>query len=171
MDKETADKTRGMIRRATIKNIKDDGQVQTCSVEVADGVWRDDVEIHQPYGFASHVPPDGALAVVLSAGGDEGDLIVLPISNPSSRLGRLGEGDVGQYNRHGDRIVLTDAGDIEVASGRSINIKVGGVSFSITADGIDATGGYFRHNGKNIGSTHTNGGVVHGAESTEIPNN
>ncbi len=61
MDKETADKIRGMVRRVPLKNIRDTGEMQTASVEVADGIWRDDVEIMQPYGFASHVPEDGAL--------------------------------------------------------------------------------------------------------------
>ncbi|MGN6777565.1 phage baseplate assembly protein V [Rhizobium sp.] len=171
MDKETADKTRGMIRRATIKNLKDDGQTQTVSVEVADGVWRDDVEVLQPYGSASHPPADGALALVLAVGGDEGDLVVLPIANPSKRLGKLGEGDTGLHNQHGDRIVLTDGGDIEVAAGGSLNVKIGGVTLRVSADGVDIEGGRVTHNGKNIGDTHTHGGVDHGNDSTDVPNN
>ncbi len=169
MDKETADKTRGMIRRATIKNIKDDGQVQTCSVEVADGVWRDDVEIHQPYGSASHVPSDGALAIVLAVGGDEGDLVVMPLANPSKRLGKLNEGDVGQYNQHGDHIVLTDSGDIEVAAGGSLNVKIGGVTFRVSAEGVDIEGGRVTHNGKDIGFTHEHTNVTPGPSLTGPP--
>ncbi|QHW25640.1 phage baseplate assembly protein [Rhizobium leguminosarum bv. viciae 248] len=171
MDNETAGKMRGMIRRATLKNIKDDGQTQTASVEVAEGVWRDDVEILQPYGFASHVPGDGALAVVLAVGSDEGDLVVLPVANPSKRLGKLGEGDVGLYGQHGDRMTISDGGTIELQAGESVSVKIGGVTFVVSAEGVDITGGHVKHNGKNIGSTHKHGGVVAGGDDTDVPSN
>lgn len=122
MDKETADKVRGMVRRATIKNVKDDGETQRCSVEVADGVWRDDVEIVQPFGFSAHVPEDGALGLVLCVGADEGDMVVLPIANPSKRMGGLQSGEVAIYNGHGDKLVMKKGGALEVASGASVTI-------------------------------------------------
>ncbi|ANM05222.1 Mu-like prophage baseplate assembly related protein [Rhizobium phaseoli] len=171
MDNETAGKMRGMIRRATLKNIKDDGQTQTASVEVAEGVWRDDVEILQPYGFASHVPEDGALAIVLAVGSDEGDLVVLPVSNPSKRLGKLDEGEIGAYNQHGDRFTISKDGTIEAQAGTSVRVKVGGVTFVVSADGVDITGGHVKHNGKNIGATHVHGGVVVGGDDTDVPSN
>lgn len=171
MDSETAGKMRGMIRRATLKNIKDDGQTQTASVEIAEGVWRDDVEILQPYGFASHVPVDGALGVVLAVGADEGDIVVLPVSNPSKRLGKLSEGEVGAYNQHGDRITISEDGTIELQAGAAVRVKIGGVTFVVSADGVDITGGHVKHNGKNIGDTHIHGGVVHGSETTNGPAN
>lgn len=171
MDDETAGKMRGMIRRATLKNIKDDGQTQTASVEVAEGVWRDDVEILQPYGFASHVPEDGALGVVLAVGADEADIVVLPVANPSKRLGNLSEGDVGTYNRHGDKFVIGDDGTIELQAGVSHRVKIGGVSMKITDAGVDFEGGYVRHNGKNIGATHVHGGVIEGDDDTDVPSN
>ena len=123
MDKETADKQRGMIRRCTIRNVRDDGETQRCSVEVAAGIWRDDVEVMQPYGFASSVPEDGALAIVLAVGGDEGDLVVLPVGNPSKRMGGMQPGDVGLYNAHGDKMVMKAGGAVEMASGASISLK------------------------------------------------
>ncbi|MBB2715638.1 hypothetical protein EFR00_24885 [Rhizobium sophoriradicis] len=169
MDNETAGKMRGMIRRATLKNIKDNGQTQTASVEVADGVWRDDVEILQPYGFASHVPEDGALAVVLAVGSDEGDLVVLPVANPSKRLGKLSEGDVGLYGQHGDRVTISDGGTIELQAGESISVKVGGVTFVVSADGVDITGGHVKHNGKDIGDTHRHKDVVPGGGNSGVP--
>lgn len=171
MNRETASKMRGIVRRATLKNIKDDGQTQTASIEVADGVWRDDVEILQPYGFASHVPEDGALAVVLAVGSDEGDLVVLPIANPSKRLGKLNEGDVGLYGQYGDRVTISDDGTIELQAGDSVSVKIGGVTFVVSADGVDITGGHVKHNGKNIGDTHIHGGVVEGNDDTEAPSN
>ncbi|MGZ2500438.1 hypothetical protein EHI47_14300 [Rhizobium leguminosarum] len=171
MDNETASKVRGIVRRATLKNIKDDGQTQTASVEVAEGVWRDDVEILQPYGFASHTPRDGALAVVLAVGSDESDLVVLPVANPSKRLGKLGEGDVGLYGQHGDRVTISDGGTIELQAGESVSVKIGGVTFVVSAEGVDITGGHVKHNGKNIGDTHFHGGVIHGDDDTDVPSN
>lgn len=171
MDKETADKLRGIIRRGTLKNIKDDGQTQTASVEVAEDVWRDDVEIHQIYGLSTHAPEDGALAIVIAIGGDEGDLVVLPIANPSKRLGNLSEGDVASYNRHGDKFVIGDDGTIEAKAGASFSVKVGGVTFAVSPEGVDITGGHVKHNGKNIGDTHIHGGVVEGGDDTDAPSN
>ena len=169
MEKDVADKVRGMVRRATIKNLKDDGETQTASVEVADGVWRDDIEIMQPYGMAGHPPEDGALVLLLAVGGDEGDLVAMPASNPSKRMGKLSPGDAGIYNESGDRIILTKAGVIEVAAGVSVHVVVGGTSFTVSAAGVDFTGGYVRHNGKDIGDTHKHGGVLHGGEQTDVP--
>jgi phage baseplate assembly protein V len=169
MDKETADKVRGLVRRATLKNIKDDGQTQTASVEVSEGVWRHDVEILQPYGFASHVPEDGALAIVLAVGADQGDIVVLPVSNPSKRLGKLSEGEAGLYNQHGDRMTISEDGTIELQAGAAVKVKIGGVIFNVSADGVDITGGHVKHNGKNIGDTHIHGGVVVGSQKTTEP--
>ena len=123
MDRETAGKMRGMIRRANLKNFSDEGEMQTCSVEVADGVWLDEVEVLQPYGFAAHVPEDGALGIVLAVEGDHGNLVVLPVANPSKRMGNLKPGEVGVYNEHGDKAVLTSGGDLAVKTGANVTVK------------------------------------------------
>lgn len=170
MDKETADKMRGMVRRAVAKNVRDDGQMQTASIEVADGVWRDNVEIIHPYGITSSSPEDGALALVASVGGDEGDPVILAIGNPSKRLGKLNPGDAGIYNEHGDKIVVTSAGSIEIMSGGSMRARIAGATLLMTADGFTVSvgdvsmtlsgaglavnGGRVTHNGNNIGHSH-----------------
>lgn len=122
-ERDLTNKLRGMVRRVTLKNVRDDGEMQTASVEVADGIWRDDIEVMQPYGFASHVPTDGALALVLAVGGDEGDLVVMPIGNPSRRMGGLKSGEVGLYNEHGDRAVMTAGGELQIKTGASVTIQ------------------------------------------------
>ncbi len=169
MDKETADKMRGMVRRATLRNIRDDGQTQRTSVEIAEGIWRDDVEILQSYGVATHAPEDGALALVVAVGADEGDLVVLPVSNPSRRLGGLKSGEVGIYNEHGDKAVIGAGGDINITSAASVNVTVGGVTFRVSADGVEITGGRVTHNGKDIGDTHKHTGVTPGGGLTGVP--
>ncbi|MGC4411268.1 hypothetical protein D4A92_09410 [Rhizobium rosettiformans] len=154
MTKEIIDKIRGMARRVTVKDIKDDGETQTASIEVADGVWRTDVEVLQQYGISSSAPEDGALGIALALGGDEGDIVLLPIANPSSRMGGLGKGDVGFYTKGGDRVVGRASGGIEIVAASSISLKVGDVSFMVTPDGVAIVGGTFTHDGKNIGKDH-----------------
>jgi phage baseplate assembly protein V len=139
MDEETAGKLRGMVRLSTLKNVKDDGQMQTASIEVADGIWRDDVEIHHPYGFAAYVPADGALGIVLAIGGDEGNLAILPVGNPSKRMGKLSEGDAGMYNQHGDKFIMTNGGVVNFEVGAEINIKAPG-NVNITCKVLAVTG-------------------------------
>ncbi|WP_417423624.1 phage baseplate assembly protein domain-containing protein [Hoeflea sp.] len=169
MEKDVADKVRGMVRRATIRNVKDDGQTQTASVEVADGVWRDDIEIMHPYGMAANPPEDGALVLLLAVAGDEGDLVALPAGNPSRRMGKLNPGDSGLYNEAGDKVIVRRDGVIEIAAGASVQVVVGGVSFTVSPAGVDIEGGYVRHNGKDIGDTHKHGGVTPGGALTDVP--
>lgn len=153
-NRETLSKIRGLVRRVAIKNIRDDGQTQTASIEVADGIWRDNVEVAQQYGVTSSAPEDGGLAIAIAVGGDEGDMIVLPISNPSSRMSGLGPGDAALYNQFGDKIIVRAGGGIEVTAANSVTLKVGGVSLTISAGGVAIEGGTFTHDGKNIGKDH-----------------
>lgn len=151
---EIVNKMRGLVRRITVRDIKDDGQMQTASAEVAEGVWRHDLEIMHPYGFLSVPDDDGAVGVALAIGGDEGDMVILPLANPSQRMGGLGKGDVGLSNKFGDRVIIRAEGGIEVQAAKSITQKVGGVTMTQSADGIAIEGGRLTHNGVNIGSDH-----------------
>lgn len=151
---EIVNKMRGLIRRVTVKDIKDDGQMQTASAEVAEGVWREDLEVMQPYGLISVPDDDGAVGVALAIGGDEGDMVLLPLGNPSQRMGGLSKGDVGLANKFGDRLIVKASGGIEVQAATSVTLKVGGVTLTISDGGIAAEGGRFTHNGVNIGSDH-----------------
>lgn len=151
---EIVNKMRGLIRRVTVRDIKDDGQMQTASAEVAEGVWRDDLEVMLPYGLVSVPDDDGAVGVALAIGGDEGDMVILPLANPSQRMGGLSKGDVGLANKFGDRIIAKASGGIEVQAASSVALKVGGVTVTISADGVAIEGGVFTHNGVNIGSDH-----------------
>lgn len=169
MSKEVWDKIRGMARRVTVKDIKDDGETQTASIEVADGVWRSDVEILQQYGISSSAPEDGAVAIALALGGDEGDIVLLPVANPSSRMGGLGPGDVGVYNKFGDRVIVRADGRIEMKAAASFTCEIGGVTLSVGPDGVDITGGYLKVNGVRVDDTHTHGGIVRGGALTDPP--
>lgn len=151
-EKDVMDIVRGMIRRMTLKNVKDDGQTQTASIEVAEGIWRDDIEVMQPYGFASHVPEDGALALALALGGDQGDITLIPVGNPSKRMGKLAKGEVGFYNENNDKAVMTAGGNLLIKTGARVTIEtdagvfVTGAVVSVDGD-IECTGDISDKNG------------------------
>ncbi|MDZ7926149.1 MAG: phage baseplate assembly protein [Agrobacterium sp.] len=166
---EIVNKMRGLIRRVTVKDIKDNGQMQTASAEVAEGVWREDLEIMHPYGFLSVPDDDGAVGVALAIGGDEGDMVILPLANPSQRMGGLGKGDVGLSNKFGDRIIIRAGGGIEVQAASSITFTVGGVTMTIDATGLNVNGGSIKHDGVVIDKTHKHTGVVPGGGITNVP--
>ncbi|MBB4956230.1 phage gp45-like [Agrobacterium vitis] len=167
--KEIYGKLRGMVRRVTVKNIKDDGQMQTASAEVADGIYRDELEIMLPYGVLSVPDDDGAVGIALAIGGDEGDMVLLPLGNPSQRMGGLNKGDVGLANKFGDRVICRANGKIEVQASNELESKVGGCIFRQTAAGVDIVGGYLKVNGVRVDDTHTHGGIVRGGSQTDPP--
>lgn len=169
MSKEIFDLVRGMVRRVTLKNVKDTGATQTASIEIADGIWRHDVEVHQSYGFVASPPEDGAVALAFALGGDQGDMVLLPAANPSVRTGNLPAGAAGVVNAGGEKVLLMPDGRILAVSATSIEAKVGGVTLKVTAAGVDITGGYIRHDGVNIGKTHHHSGVLTGSNETGNP--
>ncbi len=68
----------------------------------------------QPYGLATSAPEDGALAVAVAIGGNEDDIVLLPVGNPSARMGGLKPGEAALYNQHGDGILVGADGTISV---------------------------------------------------------
>ena len=169
MEKDTADKVRGMVRRVVLKNVNDDGETQTASVEVAPGVWRDKVEIMQPYGLATSVPEDGAMAIALAVGSNQDDLVLMPVSNPSARMGGLKAGEAALYNKHGDGILIGADGIISIKAGSATEIEVGGVKVTISAGGVDIEGGTITHDGVVIDKTHVHIDVSPGSSTSGPP--
>ncbi|RRY02960.1 phage baseplate assembly protein domain-containing protein [Brucella anthropi] len=169
MDHETASKVRGIVRRVVLKNISDDGETQTASAEVAPGIWRDKVEIMQPYGLATSAPEDGALALAVAIGGNEDDIVILPVGNPSARMGGLKAGEAALYNQHGDGILVGADGTVSIQAGASIVLKVGGVTVTVSSGGVDIEGGTITHDGVVIDKTHIHIGVVPGSGTSGPP--
>lgn len=69
---------------------------------------------------------------------------------------------------------ITLEGAVTITQNLSVNGAGGGASsmngnFALTGT-LDVTGGAFTHNGKNVGATHTHGGVVAGGSNTAVPN-
>lgn len=126
---------RGIVARAVVRSTNDGGETQVASVTTHRHVDRTDVEIAQPFGVASRAPGGGSI-VVLAVGGDQGDLVGLPVAAPGSRLGNLAEGETAIYNAKGDRVHLKADGTIETISRLRVKTKVRDVTVEVTQDRI-----------------------------------
>jgi phage baseplate assembly protein V len=188
---ETEGRTRGTVRRFKPRTISDDGETQRASGMVMHGEHRADVEVLQPFGMGS-VPPPGSLMVVLAVGGDQGDLVGLPVATPGKRMGKMKPGESALYGHGGQRMHMQEDGSIDIQSGVKVTLKApildadiagtrltldasgativkGGVTVKVTADGVAITGGTVTHDGKDIGKTHKHTGVTPGGALTGVP--
>ena len=94
---------RGLMARGLVIGVNDAGASQTVNVSTHAGITRQLVPVLQPYGFASH-PPAGAMTLVLAIGGDQGDMVALPLAAPDHRFGGLAPGEVAFYDAAGSRV-------------------------------------------------------------------
>lgn len=123
-----------LIERATVGSVSaGDGSVPTATV---DGV---DVQIHEPYGFASAAPGE---TIVLSPNGDDDDRVGLPVSSVSGRPA-VASLDAVIWTTAGHQIYLANDGALTVTSkdGATIVMPASGkvqISAAALAD-IDLT--------------------------------
>lgn len=122
-DRETAHAYRGIVARAAVRSTNDKGGSQTATVEVHRHVERTDVEVLGVAGISTR-PPAGGEAIVLAVGGDQGDLVALPLQAPGNRMGGLEEGEVALHNLKGDRVHVKKDGSIESLSRKRVKHKV-----------------------------------------------
>jgi phage baseplate assembly protein V len=188
---ESEGRLRGLVRRMKPQTMSDDGETQRASGFVMHGEHRADVEVLQPFGMGS-VPPAGSVMVVLAVGGDQGDLVGLPVATPGKRMGKMKPGESALYGHGGQRMHCREDGSIDIQSGVKVTLKapifdvdaggtlmtldasgvkieVGGVTVKVTADGVAITGGTVTHDGKDIGKTHKHTGVTPGGALTGVP--
>lgn len=128
-------------------------------------------EIHriEPHGFASQ-PVKGAKALLIAPNDEDDQAYVLGGEHPSHRPSGIPNGGAALYDAQGNiiKVVMGDGIVVDVA-GSAFTITKGGVSLKISADGFDFTGGTVKHNGKNIGDTHTHSDVEHGSDQSGAP--
>lgn len=126
-DRETHNIIRGAVTVGVVKAIKDDGETQVGTIEWADGIERADAEIMQPFGMGSVPDENGAIALALAVGGDQGHVVILPIGNPSGRVGGLAPGEAVVYSRGGGSMMhLKNDGSIAVDAAAGITMTAGG---------------------------------------------
>ena len=130
---------RGGIARGAVASTADDGQAQTVDVETHEGVLRAGVEVMQVFGLASRPPAgDGAMALLLAIGGDQGDMVALPLGCPSVRFGKLANGDSVLYDAAGQRVHLRDGVIVEIVAVTKLRLVAPTVE--IVADAVTITG-------------------------------
>lgn len=134
-DSETAHAYRGIVARAAVRSTNDKGGSQTATVEVHRHVERSDVEVLGVSGVSTR-PPAGGEAIVLAVGGDQGDLVALPLQAPGNRMGGLEEGEVAVHNLKGDRTLYKKDGSIETTSRKRVKSKVKDATDEVLEDRI-----------------------------------
>ena len=162
---ELEGRLRGLVRRAKPRGISDAGAAQTASVTVLNSEARSGVEILQPYGMGS-VPPPGSVMVVLAVGGDQGDLVGLPVAAPSARMGGLKPGESVLYGSSGQRVLCRAVGSVEVLSaskvylsGETTEIESSG-AVSVKAPAVRVEGKIWLMGDVHVAGSMTVGGTV-----------
>ena len=75
---------------------------------------------------------------------------------------------------HADEVQLRSEdgqSSISLRPGGAITIKNQDVTLALSSGGLDITGGYVKHNGRNIGHDHVHGEVRRGGANTGVPTN
>lgn len=110
----------------------------------------------------AHIPPSvGQQMTMMAPGGDWRQAVAMGMSASNANPSPSGAGNQNVITFGSATITLTGSG---------LTIAVGGVTMEISGGGVAITGGTVTHNGKNIGSDHTHGGVIPGGASTAGPN-
>jgi len=139
-DFHTAMALRGLVVRAEVRGTGDAGEMQTVEAETHDGILRSGIEVLQPFGVASRPPAAGAIAVLLAVGGDQGDMVALPLACPSARYGDLAAGETVVHDAAGNRLHFRAGGLVEIAASTSLKVTVGGTELLVNASGVTITG-------------------------------
>ena len=153
MDSNQVMQMRGMAVRGVVLAVRDDGQAQTVDVQTHDGFIRSGIEVLQPFGHAAFAPVPGGLVVLLAMGGDEGDMVAMPVANPASRFGGLAPGESVVYGAGGSRVAIRQGGTIEVLAASAVNITAPGVTVTASS-GVTIVGTVTLR-----GDLHVTGGI------------
>ena len=94
-----------IIGRGLVKAVDDTSSRQRLQVALLNDELRDEVERFQSYGLTS-VPQTGAEAIVVFAGGDRGNGVVIACDDRRYRVNGLKKGEVCLYTDEGDQIML-----------------------------------------------------------------
>ncbi|MEY4953701.1 MAG: hypothetical protein RL299_2125 [Pseudomonadota bacterium] len=153
-----------MIRSGTVDEV--DAANGLVRLKIGSGTGGDLRSPWVSYGqtggaLKAHIPPTvGQQMTLFSPSGGLDQAMALPMGFSDANPSPSGDGD---------KNVITFGSATITLSGNGLTIAVGGVTLAVTSDGVEVTGGMVKHNAKNIGSTHTHGGVVPGASQTSAP--
>lgn len=156
----------GQIRHGTVHSVDtSQGTMRLKLGEATDG--GDFLSPEVPYAqhagaIKVHVPPSvGQQMTILSPGGDWRGAVAVPMtwSDQNQSPSSASDENVITYGS----VTLTLKAD-------SLTATIGGVTFKVSTQGVEITGGHVKHDGKDIGATHRHGGVDRGGADTDPPN-
>jgi phage gp45-like len=125
-----------------------------------------DHEIHDgmpriaEYGFTS-MPLTECQALVIFVGGDRSAGVICGTNDERNRLKDLQPGEVAIYDDQGQSVWIKRDGIVIDGGGKAITFA--------NAPAVDFNVAALRHNGTNVGDSHTHGGVTTGAANTGTP--
>lgn len=171
-----------MVGRAIVRMIGDGGSRQTAQLEVTKDELLDDVPRIQNYGFTGVPPVAGTDCIVVFLNGDRNEPMIVAMENRQFRLKGLQNGEVAIFDDLGNVIKLgrnqvdvtavtklvATAPIVQVTAATSATLTSGASSMTMTPSGIALASTVLTHNGKNIGATHTHGGVTPGAGTSGV---
>lgn len=182
------------VVQGIVNIVNDTPGIQIMQVGLGSGYIRDNTPRMQEYGFTSN-PPSGGFAIVLSAGGNISDAVVIATDDPRYRPINLNSGEAKMYDNVGKFIYLSAAGIIIDAAGSPVTIEnastvtinaSGTVTVNTSADVVlntpllKVSGDIIDNYGTNthtIGemrtlyNEHYHGGVMSGGSNTDTPDN
>ncbi|WP_062497086.1 phage baseplate assembly protein domain-containing protein [Gluconobacter potus] len=133
---------RSQTLRGVVQDLNDSGPSQTVSVKMHYGQERSSVPVHQPFGFSSYAPLDGAVTHVIQNGADPSDLFALPPANPSAaRMSGLQAGESILYDAAGQKVYLQDGKIVRIDALEEMRVSIDGQPvLDVTPDGVTITG-------------------------------
>ncbi|WP_187967856.1 phage baseplate assembly protein V [Aquibium microcysteis] len=78
--------------------------------------------------------------------------------------------EVSQPHDKGAEKRITIGSAVLTFTGDGLTIETGGAKFELTSAGFKQTGGRMEHDGLDVGTTHTHGGITRGGANTDPPN-
>lgn len=171
--RQMAGRISNMFTRGRVRSVNAAGKLQVLQLDLLAGETKDRLEHLEPYGFTSH-PLAGAEAAAAFLDGDRSHGVVLVVADRRYRLVGLQAGEMAIHDDQGQKVHLTRSGIVIDGGGLPINV-VNTPSVTIDSPQVTMTGdlvidGTVTNAGKNIGSTHTHGGVMAGGANTSVPN-
>lgn len=106
---------RNVVARGVIKTVDDTKKVQQQQNSLLAGETKSGIERYQNYGFTS-VPHPGMETVVVFAGGDRSNGIIVAVGDRQFRVKNLQPGEVAIYTDEGDVIKLGRNRKIQVTT-------------------------------------------------------
>lgn len=131
-------------------------------VELADGFKTGWIPARSPSSGALKMQAEPTVGQMVMVRSESGDLTDAAIE---------GSGFAGDrpHNKNGEWMVTLGASSLLMTADRIV-LAVGGASITLTAGGIAFSGPAVTHDGKDIGKTHTHGGVARDNSNTNPPN-